>query len=88
MPAEHVLKNRQIPSRRGILNAELFSWMPQGASVVNAARGGHLVDEDLLAALDSGHVSCLCAGFCLIPASGGHLLDEDLPAALDSGHVS
>ncbi|PWC39457.1 glyoxylate/hydroxypyruvate reductase A [Azospirillum sp. TSO35-2] len=41
---------------RGILNAELFAALPAGAVVVNAARGGHLVEADLLAALDRGHL--------------------------------
>ncbi|KAL4420433.1 hypothetical protein ABPG75_010089 [Micractinium tetrahymenae] len=42
---------------RGILDAKLFSWLPKGASVINAARGGHLVEADLLGALDSGHLA-------------------------------
>lgn len=46
---------------RGILDARLFSWLPPGAAVINAARGGHCVDADLLAALDSGHVSWAAA---------------------------
>lgn len=41
----------------GIVSARLLRWLPRGAAVINAARGGHLVEEDLLAALDSGHVS-------------------------------
>ncbi|WP_022729453.1 2-hydroxyacid dehydrogenase [Fodinicurvata sediminis] len=41
---------------RGILNADLFNRMPQGAMVINAARGEHLVDQDLLDALDSGQI--------------------------------
>jgi glyoxylate/hydroxypyruvate reductase A len=44
------------PATRGILNAELFARLPEGACVVNAARGEHLVEADLLAALDSGRV--------------------------------
>ncbi|QDL94573.1 glyoxylate/hydroxypyruvate reductase A (plasmid) [Paroceanicella profunda] len=40
-----------------ILNAGLFARLPHGASLVNAGRGGHLVEEDLLAALDSGRIS-------------------------------
>ena len=42
---------------RGILNAGLFAALPQGAAVINAGRGPHLVSEDLLAALGSGWIS-------------------------------
>jgi glyoxylate/hydroxypyruvate reductase A len=45
------------PETRGILNAELFRTLPEGASVINCARGGHLVDQDLLDALDRGHLA-------------------------------
>lgn len=45
------------PETEGILNAAAFAALPKGAVVVNAARGGHVVDADLLAALDSGHVA-------------------------------
>jgi glyoxylate/hydroxypyruvate reductase len=41
---------------RGLLNAEFFAQLPAAASVVNLARGAHVVDADLLAALDSGHL--------------------------------
>jgi len=40
----------------GILNADLFAALPEGACVINAARGGHLVEKDLIAALDAGHI--------------------------------
>ena len=42
---------------RGILNRSTLSALPQGASLVNAGRGGHLVVPDLLALLDDGHLS-------------------------------
>ncbi len=42
---------------RGILNAETFAALPQGAAVINLGRGDHLVDVDLIAALDSGHLA-------------------------------
>jgi glyoxylate/hydroxypyruvate reductase A len=45
------------PATGGILNAEAFAAMPLGAAVINAARGGHLVERDLLASLDSNHLS-------------------------------
>ena len=37
----------------GLLDEHAFAAMPQGGYVVNVARGAHLVDEDLLAAIDS-----------------------------------
>ncbi len=40
----------------GILNASLFNRLPRGACVINCARGPHLVDEDLLAALETGQI--------------------------------
>lgn len=45
------------PETRGILNAETFAKLPAGAAVINVGRGGQLVEQDLLAALDSGHIS-------------------------------
>jgi glyoxylate/hydroxypyruvate reductase A len=41
---------------RHILNADLFARMPQGCALIQLGRGAHLVEEDLLAALGSGHV--------------------------------
>lgn len=40
-----------------LLCARTFSMMKAGSSIVNVARGDHIVDEDLLAALDSGRLS-------------------------------
>ena len=45
------------PETRGLFNAATLAQMPRGASLVNLARGAHVVDADLLAALDSGHVA-------------------------------
>jgi len=42
---------------RGIMDKTLFAALPKGAFVINMGRGGHVVDDDLLAALDSGHLS-------------------------------
>ena len=41
----------------GILNVSLFKKLPKNAFVINVARGGHLVDEDLITMLDNGHLS-------------------------------
>lgn len=45
------------PQTRGIFNAKTLAALPEGAVVVNLGRGGHVVDDDLLAALDSGHLA-------------------------------
>jgi glyoxylate/hydroxypyruvate reductase A len=42
---------------RGILNAGLFEALPRGAQLVNVGRGGHLVEEDLIDALERGLLS-------------------------------
>jgi glyoxylate/hydroxypyruvate reductase A len=40
-----------------ILNADLFAKLPKGARVINIGRGQHVADDDLMAALDSGHLA-------------------------------
>jgi len=45
------------PDTRGIINARTLELLPRGAFVLNAARGGHVVDDALLAALASGQVA-------------------------------
>jgi len=56
----------------GILNARAFAAMPRGSFVVNIGRGGHLVEADLLSALETGQI-------------GGAMLDvfneEPLPSS-------
>ena len=42
---------------RGILDTTLFNAMPNGAGLVNVGRGGHLQEDDLIAALDDGKLS-------------------------------
>jgi glyoxylate/hydroxypyruvate reductase A len=41
----------------GIFNARTFAMMPRGAMLVNVGRGRHVVDKDLIAALDEGQLS-------------------------------
>jgi glyoxylate/hydroxypyruvate reductase A len=57
-----------------LLNAKAFAAMPKGSAVINIARGGHVVDADLLAALDSGHLEYA-------------LLDVTSPEPLPPGHA-
>lgn len=45
------------PQTRGLINATTLRQLPKGALVINVARGPLVVIEDLIAALDAGHVS-------------------------------
>jgi glyoxylate/hydroxypyruvate reductase A len=44
------------PETEGILNRDLFAQLPRSAFLINAGRGGHQVEPDILAALDSGQL--------------------------------
>jgi glyoxylate/hydroxypyruvate reductase len=45
------------PETDGIIDRQTFSTLPAGAYLINVARGGHVIEDDLLAALDSGHLA-------------------------------
>jgi len=42
---------------RGLLDKTLFAQLPKGAFLINMGRGAQVVDEDLLAAIDSCHLA-------------------------------
>ena len=45
------------PETLNVMNARTLSRLMPGGYVINVARGAHLVDEDLIALLDSGHLA-------------------------------
>jgi glyoxylate/hydroxypyruvate reductase A len=45
------------PETRGLIDRRTLAQLPRGAHLVNVARGALVVEDDLLAALDSGHVA-------------------------------
>ncbi|AYZ32580.1 glyoxylate/hydroxypyruvate reductase GhrA [Serratia sp. FDAARGOS_506] len=45
------------PETVGILNRELFAQLQPGAYLINIARGAHLIEADLLAALEQGQLA-------------------------------
>ena len=58
---------------RGLLNAATFAQMPRGASLVNLARGAHVVEADLLAALATGQLNhAVLDVFATEPLPSGH----------------
>ncbi|MEM9681006.1 MAG: glyoxylate/hydroxypyruvate reductase A, partial [Bacteroidota bacterium] len=42
---------------KGILSKELFKLLPKGSFIINLARGGHLVDDDLIDYLNNNHLA-------------------------------
>ena len=58
---------------KDLLNGNFLSQLPRGAHIINVGRGQHVVDNDLLAALDSGHL-------------GGATLDVFRTEPLPPGH--
>lgn len=59
---------------RGILCRETFEKMPRGAAVVNVGRGGHVIAQDLIDALDNGQLRAA-------------MLDVTEPEPLPAGHA-
>ena len=47
----------------GMINAEAIAKMKDGVRVLNYARGELVNDDDMIAALESGKVSCYCTDF-------------------------
>ena len=45
------------PETENILRRENLQRLQAGAYVINVARGGHVVDDDLIALIDSGHLA-------------------------------
>ncbi len=59
---------------RGILNRDTLARLPRGAALINVGRGPHLVEADLLAALDSGQI-----GFATLDVFDREPLPPDHP---------
>ena len=59
---------------RDIINARTLALLQPGAYVINVGRGGHVVDADLIAQIESGHVS-------------GAMLDVFREEPLPEGHA-
>jgi len=68
-----VLALALTPDTIGVLDARTLALLAPGAAVVNVARGGHIVTDDLVAALRSGQV-------------GSAGLDVTDPEPLPEGH--
>jgi glyoxylate/hydroxypyruvate reductase len=61
------------PLTRGIVNAALLAQLQPKAYFINAARGGHLVEADLLAALNDGTLAGATLDVCIDePAKPDH----------------
>ena len=69
---------------RNIIDAKAIAKTRKGVRIINCARGGLIVEEDLKAALDSGKVAGAALDvFPVEPASvtANHILSVSIPAA-------
>lgn len=61
------------PDTEGIMNRQTLARLMPGGYVINVARGGHLVEDDLLALVDSGHLAgAMLDVFRTEPLPAGH----------------
>ena len=61
------------PETTGILNTGLFAKLAKGACLINAGRGGHLIEDDLIPALASGQLAAASLDvFAKEPLPAGH----------------
>jgi glyoxylate reductase len=80
------LHTPSTPDTRGMINRDSLAWLPDGAVFVNTARGDQVVDDDLIAALQSGRLAA--AGLDVF--AGEPLFDRrylDLPNAFLLPHI-
>lgn len=76
------------PETKGILSNETFSALPRGAYLINVGRGEHLVEADLLSALDSGHIAGACLDvFDTEPLPSDHSFWSD-PRIIVTPHIA
>jgi len=73
---------------KGFLNARLFARLPAGAHLINVGRGAHLIEEDLLAALDRGQLGAATLdAFTQEPLPEGHPFWRD-PRIIVTPHIA
>lgn len=61
------------PETTDIINATSLAKLPKGASIINLGRGEHIVDADLIAAIDAGHInSATLDAFRVEPVPNDH----------------
>ena len=76
------------PATRGILRRATFDALPAGAVLINAARGDHLIEADLLAALDAGRLAgAVLDVFSIEPLPADHPLWRH-PNVLITPHIA
>lgn len=73
---------------KNLIDKDALSLMPEGSFLVNAARGGIVNEEDLAAALRSGHLSGAATDVLTQepPKDGNVLLDESIPNLIVTPH--
>lgn len=53
----------QTPETKGLINAERIKAMKNGVRIINLARGGLVVNADIIAGINSGKIACFVTDF-------------------------
>lgn len=80
------LHTPMLDSTRGMINAAAIAKMKKGVRLLNVARGGLIVEEDLKAALDSGHVAGAAVDVFVVEPAKENVLFND-PRVICTPHL-
>lgn len=80
----HVTMN---PATKGMLNKDAIAKMKKGVRIINCARGGIMVEEDVKAGLDSGHIAGFACDVYVTEPATDHIF-FGMPNVVATPHIA